>query len=100
MADLTTFTDDGAAAPSPAKKQKLSPSASELMAERNGVLPVWVRAPKIGTERFSGLSRAKLYELAGERKIKTASLRKPGQLRGCRLFHLDSILKFIEGNQL
>ena len=59
-------------------------------------LPVWVRAPKRGLERFSGLFRAKLYKLAAEQKVKTASIREPGKVRGCRLFFLPSIL-FLSG---
>ena len=65
------------------------------MAEMDGPLPVWVRAPKTGHERFTGLTRPKLYELAGKNLIRSASLREPGQLRGCRLFNLKSILDFI-----
>jgi hypothetical protein len=61
----------------------------------DGPLPVWVRAPKTGHERFTGLTRPKLYELAGKNLIRSASLREPGQLRGCRLFNLKSILDFI-----
>ena len=67
------------------------------MAKLDGPLPVWVRAPKTGHERFTGLTRPKLYELAGKNLIRSASLREPGQLRGCRLFNLKSILDFIAG---
>ena len=36
------------------------------MAEREGTLQVWVRAPKRGHEFYSGCSRPKLYEWAGK----------------------------------
>jgi hypothetical protein len=73
----------------------LSPKAGELLQERARGLPVWIRAPKTGEEFYSGFSRAKLYQLAGERHIRTASIREPGKVRGTRLFHLQSILEFI-----
>jgi hypothetical protein len=66
------------------------------MAEREGVLPVWVRAPKLGHEFFSGCSRPKLYEWAGKNYIRSVSIREPGRIKGVRLFHLASILAFIE----
>jgi hypothetical protein len=69
---------------------------NELLRERNGPLPVWIRPPKNGNEYFSGFSRSKLYALAGDGKIRTASIRAPGELKGTRLFELKSILDFIE----
>ncbi|TAL05859.1 MAG: hypothetical protein EPO07_02885 [Verrucomicrobia bacterium] len=66
------------------------------MAEREGVLPVWVRAPKRGHEFYSGCSRPKLYEWAGKNYIRSVSIREPGRIKGVRLFHLASILAFIE----
>jgi hypothetical protein len=70
--------------------------AAQLAAERDGNLPVWVRAPKHGHEFYSGCSRAKLYEWAGKGFIRSVSIREPGQVKGVRLFHLASILAFIE----
>jgi hypothetical protein len=58
-------------------------------------LPVWVRAPVTGPEYYSGLTRAKLYQLDREGHIRSVSIQEPGQSRGCRLFHLESILHFI-----
>jgi hypothetical protein len=81
-----------------AAPRSLSPAASELLHDRGGNgLPVWIRSPKTGTEFYSGFSRAKLYELAAEGKIESRSIRKPGQVKGTRLFKLQSILDFIEG---
>lgn len=42
-----------------------------------------------------GLSRSTLYNLAGERKIHSVSIRKPGALKGRRLFDCASIREFI-----
>ena len=57
---------------------------------------MWVRAPKVGVEHFSGFSRAKLYLLHGEGHIRSVSIREPGQVKGTRLFNLTSILDYIE----
>jgi hypothetical protein len=73
-----------------------NPRAAQLVAERDGNLPVWVRAPKYGHEFFSGCSRAKLYEWAAKGFIRSVSIREPGRIKGVRLFHLASILSFIE----
>ena len=70
--------------------------ARELLNEALDGRPVWVRPPKGGLERFSGLGRSKLYQLAAERRIRSVSLRSPGQVKGCRLFNLASILEYIE----
>jgi hypothetical protein len=75
---------------------RLRVRANELLAERQGTLPVWVRAPKGGPEFYSGVSRAKLYEWHGKGYIRAVSVREPGQVKGCRFFHLGSILAFIE----
>jgi hypothetical protein len=73
-----------------------NPRAAQLAAERDGNLPVWVRAPKHGYEFFSGCSRAKLYEWATKGFIRSVSICEPGRTRGVRLFHLASVLGFIE----
>jgi hypothetical protein len=75
--------------------RRLSPRVEELLDDRDGSLPVWVRAPKSGVEHYSGLSRSKLYEMAGKGNIRSASIREPGQTKGTRLFNLRSILEFI-----
>ena len=72
--------------------------AEELLRERNGPLPEWIRPPRNGNEYFSGFSRSKLYQLAAEGKIRSVSIREKGQLKGTRLFQLRSILDFIERN--
>ena len=76
-------------------KVTLQPTVRDLLADRDGRLPVWIRSPKSGPEHFTGFSRSKLYELAGAGLIRSVSIRQPGQLRGTRLFSLGSILDFI-----
>jgi len=76
--------------------RSLAPSASQIMGDRDGALPVWVRAPKRGHEFYSGCTRPKLYEWAGKGFIRSVSIREPGKIKGVRLFHLASILGFIE----
>jgi hypothetical protein len=73
-----------------------NPRARALMQDREQNLPVWIRAPMRGQEHFTGLTRPKLYELSGRKEIVSVSIRAPGQVRGCRLFHLPSILAFLE----
>jgi hypothetical protein len=57
---------------------------------------VWIRAPKGGPEYYSGFTRSKLYELDAKGRIRSTSIREPGQVKGTRLFNLQSILDFIE----
>ena len=78
-----------------ASKTRLAPQARELLQDRNGNLPIWIRSPRIGNDFYCSLSRAKLYELAGDGKIVSRSIREPGQIKGTRLFLLQSILDFI-----
>ena len=80
----------------PYRQSNGNPRAAQLAAERDGNLPVWVRAPKYGHEFFSGCSRAKLYEWAAKGYIRSVSIREPGRIKGVRLFHLASVLNFIE----
>jgi len=79
----------------PQTTRPMPAKARELLQDQANGLPVWIRAPKQGVEFYTGLSRAKLYELAGAGKIKSVSIREPGQVKGTRLFLLQSILDFI-----
>jgi hypothetical protein len=72
--------------------------ADQLLQDRNGQLPVWIRPPKTGNDFWSGFSRSKLYALAKDNHIRSVSIREPGQIKGTRLFELKSILDFIESN--
>ena len=93
----TVGSDGNTVAPeaAPAVRRKLSPQVAELLIERDGLLPVWIRSPKGGPEHYTGFTRSKLYQLAGEGHIRSVSIREPGQVKGVRLFHLSSILDFI-----
>ena len=76
--------------PVPAKAREL------LSDHQSNGLPVWIRPPRNGgVEFYSGISRSKLYELAGKGRIESRSIREPGQIKGTRLFLLSSILDFI-----
>lgn len=74
----------------------VSAKARELLEEQFNGLPVWVRSPKTGPQFHCGLSRAKLYEGAGKGHFRSVSIREPGQVKGTRLFHLQSILDYID----
>ena len=81
---------------SPLRTNTVPFRASQFVCERDGNLPVWVRAPKHGHEFYSGCSRPKLYEWVAKGFIRSVSIREPGRIKGVRLFHLASILAFIE----
>ena len=83
------------------QKKRVSARVEELLKDRDGLLPVWIRSPKNGPEHYTGFGRSKLYELDAKGKIKSRSIREPGQIKGTRLFNLRSILDFIEscGNE-
>ena len=77
---------------------KINKKVEQLLAERDEALrPVWVRAPRPGeVEFYSGLGRGKLYQAEAAGKIKTASLKPPGAVRGVKLFNLQSVLEYVE----
>lgn len=79
-------------------ERPLSPQAAQAIAARDDKdLPIWIRGPRGGSrDHYCGLGRSRLYQLAAEGKIKSASLKPAGALRGTRLFHLGSILSLIE----
>src|SRR5688572_15074970 len=77
-------------------RRRVAAQAADLLADSQGPLPVWVRAPKRGPEFYSGCTRPKLYEWAAKGYIRSTSIREPGQVKGVRLFRLQSFLEFIE----
>ena len=80
----------------PKSGNPLTASLTDLLSDRDEIhRPIWIRCPARGTEHFTGLRRGYLYALAGQRKIRSVSIRAPGKVRGTRLFHLASILAFI-----
>lgn len=74
----------------------IAPSIENRVAEHHRGLPVWIRPTKTGQKYFTGLTRAKLYELAERCLVCSFSPRDPGNLKGCRFFHLQSILDYLE----
>jgi hypothetical protein len=56
----------------------------------------WIRLPTRGHCPYTGLSRAAFYDLIKRNKVRTASLRRPGALRGVRLIWLPSAMKFLD----
>ena len=78
------------------QRKRVSARVDELLSDRNGFLPVWIRSPKSGPEHYTGIGRSKLYELNAQGKIRSVSIREPGQLKGTRLFDLRSILRFLD----
>lgn len=65
----------------------------------NGAYPnIWIGLPKTGPEPHSGMSRPAIYEVIRAGKVKSACIRKPGNLTGKRLVWLPSLLAYIEGH--
>ena len=87
---------DAIAMPKLMDNRRAQTRAAEIASDREGNLPVWVGAPKHGHEFYSGCTRPKLYEWAAKGFIRSVSIREPGRIKGVRLFHLASILAFIE----
>jgi len=66
----------------------------------NSIVPVSATAiPEFadakGVRSLFGLSRAHAYTLVATGKIRSVSLRRPGALRGRRLFDCESIRAFL-----
>jgi excisionase family DNA binding protein len=57
--------------------------------------PLWIRIPQ--AVNLTGLSRSKLYELLAEGRIRSASLRDPGQRHATRLIDRADLLRFLDG---
>lgn len=53
----------------------------------------WVDSP--GAKFKYGLGRTYLYQLAADKLITSVSIRKPGQVRGKRLWNCASIARFL-----
>ncbi len=78
-------------------KENIIESGTPQIADRVAGLPVWVRPPRNSLQEFyTGLSKAKLYELATKGHIKSRSIREAGQTKGTRLFNLKSVLDYID----
>jgi hypothetical protein len=55
----------------------------------------WIRPSQMPV--IFGISRSIGYELLAAKKIQSVVLRKPGNLRGCRLINADSIRAYLSG---
>lgn len=76
-----------------ATKKKLQ----KLLATRDqSSRPEWIRSPVSGYSPHVEIGRGKLYQLAKDGLIRSVALTEPGQIRATRLFHLPSILSYIE----
>lgn len=56
----------------------------------------WIRLPKKGYCEWCGLSRSHLFTLVADGKVRSVSLKKPGNQRGVRLGWLPSVFEYIE----
>jgi hypothetical protein len=61
---------------------------------QNYFRPEWIRIDE-AVRRF-GLSRSRLYQLIGQRRIKSFCLRERNQIKGTRLISFDSLCEFFE----
>jgi hypothetical protein len=61
---------------------------------KNHFRPEWVRIDE--AVRLFGLSRSRLYQLIGQKRIKSFSLRERNQIKGTRLLNYDSLCEFFE----
>lgn len=93
---LPTHIKGGVTASKDNRRITLNPTVNQLLSDQHVGRPVWIRSPKSGVEFYCGFSRSKLYEEANRGNIRSVSIREPGQVKGTRLFHLDSILQYIE----
>ena len=57
--------------------------------------PVWIRVPQ--ARQLTNLSRSKIYELLAEGRIRSASLRDPGQRHATRLIDRADLLRYLDG---
>lgn len=89
-------TDAGGTSAQQNNTRPVPAKVRELLNDQSDGQPVWIRAPRNGgVQHHCGFSRARLYQGAADGDFRTVSIRKPGQTKGTRLFHLQSILDFI-----
>jgi hypothetical protein len=56
----------------------------------------WIRLPVKGCCPDTGLTRGVFYNLINGGKIRSASLRRPGTMRGTRIIWLPSVLELLD----
>ena len=64
--------------------------------ESAAVQPLWLRVPQ--AVNLTGCSRSKIYELMASGRIRSASLREPGQRHATRLIDRADLLAYIESH--
>lgn len=57
------------------------------------VLPEFGRWQDV--QRLFGIKRGTLYNLMAEGKVKSVSMRRKGNIHGCRLFYLQSVRDYL-----
>ena len=82
-----------------------APVAAPANAAVHPIQPEFIRLPKRGLCPWTGLSRAKIYELISPNErngfkppVKSVCLRRPGAEKGTRLIHLASLLAYLRAN--
>lgn len=70
----------------------------QALVNGEGKFERWIRLPKRGHEENSGLSRPMIYGLIKAGLVKSASIKQPGKLTGCRLVWLPSLMAYVESH--
>jgi len=74
-----------------------APVTIQITSGGNAHRPEWVRLVPTGQPcPWSSLSRSTLWNLIQTGAIRSVVLRRPGNLRGARLIHLQSLLDYLE----
>ena len=61
-----------------------------------GELPIWERLPRpCERDPRTGLTRSVILRLCAEGKVRSVTLRPPGQRRGCRVYSPASLLAYL-----
>ncbi len=78
------------------RSRALPLNSVEISSQVHGIMakPEWLRIPD--AIRLFGIGRSSLYELIGEGKIRSASIKKRGNIRGVRLISVASLEAFLE----
>lgn len=79
-----------------ASNRRLGPKVAELFADRDGLLPVWIRPPSKGQEHYTSLTAGTLRNWAKAGRIKSVTIREQYRQRGTTLYDLASILSYLE----
>jgi hypothetical protein len=66
---------------------------TEDSVNRAGGIPEFGRWQDV--QRLFGIKRGTLYNLLGEGKVKSVSMRRKGNKHGCRLFYLPGISQYL-----